>query len=72
MSEAAAPRALVCARCGATFECRPEGDCWCSRQSFRLPLPGPDSPLAAFDDCLCPACLETLARAARPAEEKST
>lgn len=59
-------RALRCARCGGVFECRPEGGCWCADETFRLPLPGPRSPLAAYDDCLCPACLRALAEAAAP------
>ena len=49
-------RQLVCARCGATFECRPGGDCWCAEEEFRLPLP------EATEDCLCPTCLRAALR----------
>jgi hypothetical protein len=55
-----APRKLVCAGCGAAFDCRLGGDCWCAAEPFRLPLPERGS----TEDCLCPACLHTKARAA--------
>ncbi|MFN3657475.1 MAG: cysteine-rich CWC family protein [Pseudolabrys sp.] len=60
------PRRLACARCGAAFDCRLEGGCWCNDEAFRLPLP-----TAAAEDCLCPTCLRALAaeqssRAATP------
>lgn len=54
------PRSLACARCGAVFECRPAGDCWCADEAFRLPLPV----AGADEDCLCPACLRAKAGAA--------
>lgn len=53
-----APRRLACSRCGAAFDCRLEGGCWCADESFRLPLP-----TDAAEDCLCPSCLRTLAAA---------
>jgi len=51
-----ASRRITCARCGATFDCRPGGGCWCAEEEFRLPLP--DAPA---EDCLCPACLRAAA-----------
>jgi hypothetical protein len=55
---AAAPRPLVCARCGAAFECRSmAGTCWCADEDFRLPIPAAGS----TEDCLCPACLRKAA-----------
>jgi Cysteine-rich CWC len=64
------PRGLICARCGASFDCRPDGACWCADESFRLPVPGGAAPGGAAPgddtDCLCPACLR--AEAARRQE----
>jgi len=54
-------RRLTCGRCGSAFDCAPGGDCWCAAEPVRLPLPAAGS----TDDCLCPACLRTLA-AVRP------
>lgn len=57
--------AETCARCGAPFRCGiadPE-PCWCAAVP---PVAVPESEAAA--GCLCPACLEGLAAAARPAE----
>jgi hypothetical protein len=59
--EAPIQRRLICARCGSAFDCAPGGDCWCAAEPVRLPMPAAGS----ADDCLCPACLRTLA-AARP------
>jgi hypothetical protein len=50
-------RALRCARCGATFDCRLGGDCWCAAEPMRLPTPAAES----GEDCLCPACLRAAA-----------
>ncbi|AXK83294.1 hypothetical protein DW352_23905 [Pseudolabrys taiwanensis] len=52
------PRQLACARCGATFECRLGGGCWCNDESVKLPLPA-----IGGEDCLCPACLRKAAEA---------
>jgi hypothetical protein len=52
------PRNLACARCGAAFECRLGGDCWCAGEPYRLPMAA-----AAIEDCLCPACLRKAAEA---------
>ena len=52
-------RTVVCPGCGARFNCRPDGECWCAAEPFRLPLPD-----SAAKDCLCPACLRTVAAAA--------
>ncbi|WP_249159879.1 cysteine-rich CWC family protein [Bradyrhizobium tropiciagri] len=53
--ENTSPRRLACARCGSEFSCTLGGPCWCSDESFRLPMP------ADGGDCLCPACLRKLA-----------
>ncbi len=58
-----ATRQLRCDRCGAIFGCRnlgEEGSCWCSLEPFRLPVPLPEG-VGPFEDCLCPACLRTIA-----------
>jgi hypothetical protein len=50
----------TCQRCNAVFGCGADADqCWCSEESFRMPLPKPG--VSDFSDCLCPACLHTLA-----------
>ncbi|QOZ31728.1 hypothetical protein XH92_08445 [Bradyrhizobium sp. CCBAU 53421] len=54
-SEPTSPRRLACTACGSEFSCSPAGSCWCSDESFRLPMP------ADGGDCLCPACLRKLA-----------
>jgi hypothetical protein len=51
------PRRVACARCGAGFECDPDGDCWCMHVDVRLPLP-PD----AGASCLCAECLQAAHR----------
>jgi hypothetical protein len=53
-----ARRELICVGCGAAFDCRLGGDCWCAAAPVRLPMPAPGS------DCLCPVCLRAAARAA--------
>jgi len=50
------PRNLICARCGAAFECGLRGECWCTAEPYQLPMPK-----AASEDCLCPACLRKAA-----------
>jgi hypothetical protein len=52
------PRQLACARCGAVFECKLGGGCWCADESYRMPMPE-----GAAEDCLCPACLRKAAEA---------
>jgi len=54
-------RQVACPRCGTAFGCRPEGDCWCAAEPFRLPLPED----AAAADCLCPDCLRAAAATGR-------
>lgn len=64
---ASAPRALVCAECGAAFTCTGDAACWCAAEPYRLPLPD----AASGGDCLCPACLRGKAeQSARRAEEE--
>jgi hypothetical protein len=50
-------RDIVCARCGAAFQCGLGGDCWCAAEPVCLPMPAAGS----SEDCLCPACLRTAA-----------
>ncbi|TMJ06250.1 MAG: hypothetical protein E6G97_00880 [Alphaproteobacteria bacterium] len=51
-------RRLVCARCGAAFECGSAvGTCWCAEEDFRLPMPAAES----GEDCLCRECLRRAA-----------
>lgn len=56
-AQATPSRSLTCASCGETFGCNLSGDCWCSAEPYRLPLPQ-----TAAQDCLCPACLRKLAK----------
>jgi hypothetical protein len=49
------PPRVACARCGATFMCEPEGDCWCMHEPVSLPMPTTD------EGCLCAACLRAAA-----------
>jgi hypothetical protein len=48
-------RRLACAGCGTEFNCSLSGACWCSDETFRLPMP------VDSGDCLCPGCLRKLA-----------
>jgi hypothetical protein len=49
-------RRVTCAGCGVVFGCGLSGDCWCSGEDYRMPLPDD-----AADDCLCPDCLRRKA-----------
>jgi hypothetical protein len=51
-----APRRLVCAGCGTAFDCTLGGECWCSAEPYRLPMPE-----GGGSDCLCPTCLRAAA-----------
>jgi len=55
-------RRLACARCGAAFDCTLNGECWCTAEPYRLPMPD-----NAAEDCLCPACLRKAAGQDKPA-----
>jgi hypothetical protein len=61
-NENAPSRRVVCARCGAAFDCGLGGDlggeCWCAAEPYRLPMTA-----AATEDCLCPDCLRKVAAA---------
>ncbi|HZD90804.1 MAG TPA: cysteine-rich CWC family protein [Pseudolabrys sp.] len=57
MTSSRQARPLTCARCGAAFDCRPEGGCWCADEVFRMPLDA----AAVAEGCLCPACLRKAA-----------
>jgi hypothetical protein len=52
---------VICPRCGARFDCRPGGDCWCAAEPVRLPLPVERTAGA----CLCPDCLRSAAATER-------
>jgi hypothetical protein len=56
MTATPASRRLACARCGATFDCRLGGDCWCKTEPYRLPAAD-----STAEDCLCPVCLRKAA-----------
>src|SRR6202020_1571796 len=57
------PNRVTCERCRAEFECSASGEteCWCVRETYRLPMP---LPLEAdpVTTCLCPSCLRAAAR----------
>ena len=65
---ATAARTLACARCGAAFECRPAGGCWCAAEPYRLPL----TAAGVSEDCLCPACLRQAAAGHLSRAQRST
>jgi hypothetical protein len=50
------PRRIICAGCGSLFACGLGGDCWCTDEGFRLPVPA-----VGAADCLCPTCLRAAA-----------
>jgi hypothetical protein len=58
-------RSIACTRCGARFECRPGGACWCCDETVRLPMP------VEGEDCLCQACLRAAAAGAADAAAAS-
>ena len=61
------PGATTCASCGAPFECGAVAgadDCWCVHVPL-LPSEVLASLAEEFEGCLCPACLEAVARAGR-------
>lgn len=48
-----------CSRCGAPFACQQEAGCWCTEVQVE---PSVLAELRArFADCLCEACLRTMA-----------
>jgi hypothetical protein len=53
--ESAGPRRLACSRCGTAFTCDVGGSCWCTEETFILPMP------ADGGDCLCRDCLRKMA-----------
>ncbi|WP_084305006.1 hypothetical protein [Bradyrhizobium sp. ARR65] len=52
-----AARRLLCSGCGTPFTCELSGQCWCGKETARLPMP------AEGADCLCRDCLRKLAAA---------
>jgi len=56
------PAPKTCARCGAAFGCGAQagaGGCWC--EGAALPAEAAAALREAYDDCLCPACLDAVA-----------
>nr|WP_291867504.1 hypothetical protein [Bradyrhizobium sp.] len=49
------PRRLICFGCGTEFTCNLAGPCWCSDETYRLPMP------VDGGDCLCPTCMRKAA-----------
>jgi uncharacterized protein len=52
-------RRLACGRCGTAFECGTGGSggaCWCTDETYRMPVPDDGR-----EDCLCRACLRAAA-----------
>jgi hypothetical protein len=45
-----------CQKCGSTFLCEGEGDCWCEEAKIHkaqmLEI------LESYTDCICPSCLK--------------
>jgi hypothetical protein len=62
-STSATARRVTCAGCGTVFGCGLTGDCWCTSEDYRMPLPDNDA-----DDCLCPDCLRKKALVLRIAK----
>jgi hypothetical protein len=50
-------RRLTCSGCGTEFGCDLSGNCWCTEETARLPMP------AQGGDCLCRDCLRKAAAA---------
>jgi len=51
----------TCSRCGAAFQCRSDGHCWCV--NLRLSPATLQWLERNFGDCLCPTCLAEYAMA---------
>jgi hypothetical protein len=48
-----------CPKCGASFECFPDADCWC--ENYQIHRKDYLEIVQKFDDCLCPDCLKNYA-----------
>jgi hypothetical protein len=48
-----------CPRCGATFRCLGDQDCWC--ESVQILQKDFIRITQSYSDCLCPACLKEYA-----------
>jgi len=45
-----------CQKCGASFRCEGEGDCWCEQlQIHRVQML---EILELYTDCICPRCMK--------------
>jgi hypothetical protein len=49
-----------CPRCGNVFHCSKSGKCWC--YEVMVPADRLEMIEEAYDTCLCPACLNELAK----------
>jgi hypothetical protein len=54
----------TCASCGAKFTCGKSGKCWCYEVSIEPSVL--ENLQLIYDSCLCPTCLDQLAK---PAEK---
>ncbi len=48
-----------CPKCGASFQCFGDADCWC--ENVQIHKPEMLKIIENFNDCLCPACLAEYA-----------
>ncbi|WP_300181745.1 hypothetical protein [Bradyrhizobium sp.] len=53
--ESQVARRLVCSGCGTEFICELSGNCWCTEETAKLPMP------TEGGDCLCRECLRRMA-----------
>ena len=49
-----------CPKCGSSFECMSESDCWCEK--IQIPPKNMKYVLLNYDGCLCKQCLEDEGR----------
>jgi len=49
----------ICPKCGASFSCEGEKDCWC--ESMQIHKKDMLEITSRFNDCLCPDCLAGFA-----------
>jgi len=56
-------RVIKCAKCGAAFTCKPQGNCWCNH--YQLSTAQLQELKDNYADCLCEGCLILLAEKIR-------
>ncbi len=49
----------ICPKCGISYECMNQGDCWCS--NYEIPLYNRKILKSKYNNCLCEACLKEYA-----------